>query len=454
MKKLLFSATALPSLPTDVAWLLFRLHLGLSIALGAGWSKLVNLSTTRDLDKLLVDPGQLGTPDWFVQQVAGLGFTFPSPYFWAAAAVWGEFVGGLLIAAGLLSRWSALQLAVQFLVIAFFWYEHPEPLVGMYYQQLLFWAFVAVVAVGPGRYSLDYWLTQARPERATPAGLAVRGAVAVLALGLLTSATRAGEVHSDLLLAPGKVFVLGGGQEAAFRVAAHNVGQAAVDVQERGADGQLGTSSVLAPGARTMLRFAAGSAAILTNATPAQARLSLRISGGAGLGMRYESDANRPATSVFPTSDPQGAVFRAADFRPLVGYDWLGTLTYRDYQSQRPVTLRTRLNGMQAGPQELVLDYQYQEPEGGMVKGFERLRLRPDGRGVEWDGLPMRLELRQLLPDSTVQLVLLGEGQDDNRPAAIRRTVLLAPRQCSIRKDVRFAGQAEWLQRHEYRFSR
>ncbi|GAB3824254.1 DoxX family protein [Hymenobacter jeollabukensis] len=346
MLRPLFLAAPLGPRALDAAYLLFRLHLGLSIAIGAGWSKLINLSTTRDLAKLLWHPDQLSTPDWFVQQVAGLGFTFPSPYFWAALAVWGELLGGLLIALGLATRLAAAQLAVQFLVIAFFWYETPEPVLGMYYQQLLFWAFVLVTALGGGRFSLDYLLS--RPRR-TPA---VRGlgapALAVIGLWLIC--------------------------------------------------------------------------------------------------------ATAPVQAQAPPADTPAV--RLADFRPLLRYDWQGTLTYLDYQSQRPVTLVTRLNGMQAGAGELVLDYQYQEPEGGLVKGFERLRLRPDGHGLVWDELPMRLHQRTARPDSTLQLVLVGEGRDDNRPATIRRTVLIGARRCRIRKEVRFAGQTDFLQRNEYQFTR
>lgn len=156
MKKLLLGATPLSSRAADVAWLLFRLHLGLSIAVGAGWSKLVNLTTATEAEKVVGKASAGSPPEWFVQQVADLGFTLPLAYFWAVLAVWGEFVGGLLLALGLGTRLAAFQLAVQFLVIAFLWYEQPEPLLGMYYQQLLFWAFVLVTGVGGGRYSIDY----------------------------------------------------------------------------------------------------------------------------------------------------------------------------------------------------------------------------------------------------------------------------------------------------------
>lgn len=160
MKKLLFVANALPTRLADVVLLLFRLHVGLSIAIGAGWGKLGSMYTATEASKLV--GATPAPPDWFVQQVAGLGFTQPSPYVWAWLACWGEFAGGLLIALGLLTRFSALQLAFQFFVIAFLWYDKPEFLLGMYYQQLLFWSFVLVSVVGGGRYSLDYWLSHGR----------------------------------------------------------------------------------------------------------------------------------------------------------------------------------------------------------------------------------------------------------------------------------------------------
>jgi uncharacterized membrane protein YphA (DoxX/SURF4 family) len=144
-------------------YLLFRLHLGLGIAIGAGLSKVfhkIDDKGTDDWANLA-----LGVPEWFVKQVADLGFTFISPEFWAYLAVYGEFMGGLLIAFGLLTRLSAAQLAFQFFVISYVWYEAPMPIVGMYYQQLYFFAFLMALAVGDGRFSLATlftWLGQRR----------------------------------------------------------------------------------------------------------------------------------------------------------------------------------------------------------------------------------------------------------------------------------------------------
>jgi uncharacterized membrane protein YphA (DoxX/SURF4 family) len=149
----------------NIGWLLFRLHIGLSMAIHAGWPKMYTLAA----------------PGWFNDQVAGLGFTFPSPAFWATLASWGEFAGGICIALGLLTRFNALQLAFQFFVVSFIWYDTPEPVTGMYFQQLLFWGFVLVVFAGGGRYSIDKLIMN---KRKIQVKMPVKTAVASLLLFL------------------------------------------------------------------------------------------------------------------------------------------------------------------------------------------------------------------------------------------------------------------------------
>lgn len=158
----------------NTGWLLFRLHLGLSIAIHAGWPKMYTLSA----------------PGWFNDQVAGLGFSFPSPAFWATLASWGEFVGGICIALGLLTRFSALQLAFQFFVISFMWYEKPEPLTGMYFQQTLFFGFVLALFAGGGRFSLDNMITGRKSIPKTPA---VKTAMAAAFLLFTTAVSAQGK---------------------------------------------------------------------------------------------------------------------------------------------------------------------------------------------------------------------------------------------------------------------
>lgn len=157
----LLGSSPLPSRMMDVIYALFRFYGGFSIAIGAGLSKVFH-KINEDGD---TSWGNLafGVPAWFVKQVGDIGFTFISPSFWAYVAVYGEFVGGLLIAIGLFTRLSAIQMAFQFFVVSFIWYESPA-LFGMYYQQLIFWSFVLIAGFGDGRYSVAGWL-QRRMEK-------------------------------------------------------------------------------------------------------------------------------------------------------------------------------------------------------------------------------------------------------------------------------------------------
>jgi uncharacterized membrane protein YphA (DoxX/SURF4 family) len=152
IKNFLFGSIQTDSKVFDLSYLLFRIYAGLSIALGAGLSKVfhkINEKGDTNWDNLA-----FGAPEWFVKQVGEIGFTFISPTFWTYLAVYGEFIGGLLIALGIFTRMSSLQLAFQFFVVAFIWYDSPAPIIGMYYQQLIFWSFVMTFAVGDGKYSL------------------------------------------------------------------------------------------------------------------------------------------------------------------------------------------------------------------------------------------------------------------------------------------------------------
>ena len=156
LKTLLFSSAPADSTLVHIAYTLFRFYCGIGMAIGAGLFKVFHKIDEKggtEWSNLA-----FGIPDWFVKQVHDIGFTFISPDFWAALAVYGEFIGGLLVAIGLFTRISAIQMSFQFFVVAFIWYEHPMPF-EMYYQQWIFWSFVLISAIGGGRYSLDAWIS-------------------------------------------------------------------------------------------------------------------------------------------------------------------------------------------------------------------------------------------------------------------------------------------------------
>src|SRR5687767_2865037 len=96
MKNLLFGGRGTGSTVGDLGLLIPRLTFGVLMALGHG------------LGKIYADD-KFGLPDRFVEGVEKMNFPAPTAFAWAAALT--EFLGGLLLAAGLLTRPAALLLA-------------------------------------------------------------------------------------------------------------------------------------------------------------------------------------------------------------------------------------------------------------------------------------------------------------------------------------------------------
>ena len=110
----------------------------------------------------------------------------------------------------------------------------------------------------------------------------------IMVILLLPLLTIAGTIHSNLFIEPGKQFILGGDQRGAFKVAAKNVGSVPVEIRERPKGGGIFGKVTLAPGQSGVLKFAAGSTAVLLNPSAIKANLDLTITGDTKLGMTYE----------------------------------------------------------------------------------------------------------------------------------------------------------------------
>jgi putative oxidoreductase len=118
---------------TDIGLLVLRLFAGLALALAHGWGKV---------------PPQPG----FVGMIEGMGVPAPGIAAWGAAIA--EFGGGLLIAAGLLTRPAALLVFVHFTVVVLL--AHAGDPFDARELAMFFW-FTALLYLlaGPGRYSVD-----------------------------------------------------------------------------------------------------------------------------------------------------------------------------------------------------------------------------------------------------------------------------------------------------------
>jgi putative oxidoreductase len=92
-----------------------------------------------------------------------LGFpVIPTEYppAWSLTWVtgWAEIIGGVLLLVGLFTRWVALLLALEMVVVYFYIYAgtSPYPLVNQGETPILFaFIFVALAVIGAGEFSID-----------------------------------------------------------------------------------------------------------------------------------------------------------------------------------------------------------------------------------------------------------------------------------------------------------
>jgi putative oxidoreductase len=127
------------SISTDFGLLLIRLATGILLC--------------TVFEKFLPREGRWGPQDWFVADVAKMGFPFPTFFAWCA--VLSEFFGGILLALGLLARPAAFFNAITTFVAAFLFHK-GDVSGGALLATVFFASTMGLTLTGPGRMSIDY----------------------------------------------------------------------------------------------------------------------------------------------------------------------------------------------------------------------------------------------------------------------------------------------------------
>ena len=122
-------------------------------------------------EKFLPRDGRWGPQDWFIADVAKMGFPFP--IFFAWCAVLSEFFGGILLALGLLARPAAFFNAITTFVAAFVFHK-GDVSGGALLGTVFFASTLGLTLTGPGRISIDYlmfcfWTTASTTEEPSDA---------------------------------------------------------------------------------------------------------------------------------------------------------------------------------------------------------------------------------------------------------------------------------------------
>jgi len=115
----------------------------------------VGLALCTIFEKLFPRDGIWGPQAWFVQDVANMGF--PLPVFVAWLVVLTEFIGGILMMIGLLTRPAALMNVGVTAVAAFIYHRGDISSAGL--TSFIFMIMcISIVLFGAGKFSLDFFI--------------------------------------------------------------------------------------------------------------------------------------------------------------------------------------------------------------------------------------------------------------------------------------------------------
>ncbi len=135
--------------------------------------------------------------------------------------------------------------------------------------------------------------------------------------------------------------------------------------------------------------------------------------------------------------------------RILEGSEWIGTLTYLDYSSNKRTSIKSNLkvSGLASNYRGWKFDYIYPEEPKANSSAF--VRLSNDGAMVNGQKV---VEFSKEKDYS--RLVTESEGPDNGKKAIFRFTYLFSPKSFSITKEVKAEGSDEFFERNTYNWTR
>jgi len=150
----------------------------------------------------------------------------------------------------------------------------------------------------------------------------------------------------------------------------------------------------------------------------------------------------------FVSSD--SAKLKRSDVQLLTGEQWTGTLTYLDYSTNQTVSIRSNLIVSQSKVDKFAWVFDYEYPDEPKANGSKDVLLGKDGRTFNGENVVER----EPLNESTVRAVTEKTGTDNDQKALFRFTYLLGSKSFSIKKEVRYEGAADFIERNQYSWTR
>jgi hypothetical protein len=140
----------------------------------------------------------------------------------------------------------------------------------------------------------------------------------------------------------------------------------------------------------------------------------------------------------------------ADDLRVLTGPQWVGSLTYRDYRSDKMISIPSTLTVAETSSENLSWDFAYQYPAEPKANGTKTVVIRDEGRMLSDE----RVVERRQLATNLLKIVTEKKGKDNDRDALLRFTYLISKKSFSITKEVQYKGSIDFLARNQYSWNR
>ena len=136
------------------------------------------------------------------------------------------------------------------------------------------------------------------------------------------------------------------------------------------------------------------------------------------------------------------------DLKTIIG-SWEGTITYLDYQTNKPFTMPANLI-VEKGKNENSLVLKNLYPNEPKANNSDKIKVTKNGTFLNKHSVTKREEL----DNGQIQIQTEHKGKDDNKTALIRYVYLVGQNLFLIRKEVQFNQGGGWITRSEFSYKR
>ena len=138
------------------------------------------------------------------------------------------------------------------------------------------------------------------------------------------------------------------------------------------------------------------------------------------------------------------------DFHKISG-SWKGSLTYLDYSTGKPYTMPADVEIKRINKtNKFAFSNIY--PNETSANSIDTIIISTDGKYIDKE----LTKSRRTLTNGDIEIITeeMGKDGNDNKPATFKHTYTFGKTTYKKRKDIQFTGESEWINRHEYSYSK